>query len=160
TLFVEAPTPYGFWSPFSGPPFGQLRRLKPFQGVKLLLRPNRARVDLGEVKAGIQYGKVVIDLAATLEKVSASPENLKHAKMGIKDIFGHVIYEGNIPETALDLRSSTLKLALTKGKWSLHISLNKTGQVVQLPSAMIRITSLSCIRIRLGNASQTRIPCD
>jgi hypothetical protein len=101
-LFIEEPPPKGFWSPFSGPPFGKLSRPSPFRGTTIQLKPNQTRANLGDVKAGIQFAKVVIDLTrAWNTEARPSPEELRQGKLRIRDGAGNIVYDGRMPESAL-----------------------------------------------------------
>lgn len=158
-LFIEEPTPKGFWSPFSGPPFGKLSRLPPFHGFTIRLKPNQARADLGDVKAGIQFAKVIIDLTrAWNAEAKPSPEELRQAKLRIGDGAGNIVYDGRMPESALDLTSSSLNLVLTRGKWMVELFVQTQSQTIQSPRRVINVKTLSCLRVALADRGVQK-PC-
>lgn len=147
-LFIEEPVPHGFWSPFNGPPFGKLSRLPPFRGIPIRLRYHRARIDLGDVPAGIRYAKVVLDLTRVWPgKPNPSLEELAAAKLRVRDGVGNIIYDGRMPESALNPESLLLNLALTKGRWMVEISL---GESFRSPRRYINVTTLSCLKVALA----------
>jgi len=157
-LFIEEPVPKGFWSPFNGPPFGNLSRLSPFRGTAIRLKPNQARLDLGNVRAGILYAKVVIDLTKAWSSESKpSLEQLKKGKLSIRDALGNIVYDGRIPEWALDLVSSSLNLALTKGNWTVELSA-PGPQSFRSPRRVINVKNLSCLKIELSYRQLSK-PC-
>jgi hypothetical protein len=157
-LFIEEPVPKGFWSPFNGPPFGNLSRLSPFRGTAIWLKPNQARLDLGNVRAGILYAKVVIDLtkAWNTERKPSFAE-LKEGKLSIRDASENIIYDGRIPESALDLVSSSLNLSLTKGNWIVELTV-PGPQSLRSPRRVINVKNLSCLRVALTD-KQVQRPC-
>jgi hypothetical protein len=158
-LFIEEPAPKGFWSPFSGPPFGNLSRLSPFRGTSLRLKPNQARADLGDVKAGIQFAKVVIDLTrAWNTEARPSPEELRQGKLRIRDGAGNIVYDGRMPESALDPSLSSLNLALTRGKWMVELFVQTQSQNIQSPPHVINVKTLSCLRVALAD-KRVQKPC-
>lgn len=158
-LFIEEPVPKGFWSPFNGPPFGKLSRLSPFRGTTIRLKPNQAQADLGDVKAGIQYAKVVIDLIrAWNTEARPSTEELRQGRLRIRDGAGNIVYDGRMPESALDPTSSSLNLALTRGKWMVELFVQTQSQNIQSPPCVINVKTLSCLRVALAD-KRVQKPC-
>src|SRR6185369_10048808 len=56
-LYLSEIVPAGYWSPLGGPPFSDLAHLPEFRGIPLTLT-RRRRIDLGEVRVRIRFGKV------------------------------------------------------------------------------------------------------
>jgi len=150
SLFIEEPVPEGFWSPFNGPPFGELSRLQIFRGLPITLKPKQTLVNLGEIQPGIRYAKIVIDLTrAWPERDKPTGQEVSSTKLTIRDQLSHVVYDGRIPDAGLDVTTSLLRLALPKGKWSIELSFARESKIVRSPRRTINIRKLSCLNIAL-----------
>jgi hypothetical protein len=149
-LFVEEPVPTGFWSPLNGPPFGKLARSQPFRGFQMILSPKQSKVDVGDIKAGIRYTQVIIDLDNSWAiEDSPSVNEINSSRLTIKDRFGNAVYDGQLPTSALDRASSSLKIAFPKGNWLVQLSFTRQSGTVTSPRRLLRITQRSCMKFAL-----------
>ena len=119
TLFIEEPIPKGFWAPYR-PFVGNLSQARRYKGTTIILS-KQSRVEVGDVRVHVLYGKVSVALAKCEQgrSLSSSPE----IGITIKNRTGVVVQQMSVPKTAIDFNGSMIKLALPVGKWELTFSL-------------------------------------
>lgn len=160
-LFIEERVPKGFWSPLGAAPFDQLSHSNLFKGLPIRPRKGKGRVDLGDVLVRIRYGKVIVDLQKMLgDQYKTSEETLRFLKVTLRDGQGKIIYDGSLPAVAFDRTVSSLNLALTKGKWTLAVSLDNQNQRIRSPRLLIRVDNLGCMKVSLRDGKPRQQACD
>ncbi len=154
TLFVEEKVPAGFWSPFGGPPFRDLAHLPEFRGIPIKPSPQSARIDLGNVKIKIRFGRIIVAMPKTWPKLIADSTVLE---LRVRDRVGTLIYNGRLP-TAATTESHSVRLALTPGRWSVQIKLSDNNRELISPVKSVVVRAGSCVVLPLDQ-SATIQPC-
>jgi hypothetical protein len=154
-LYLSEIVPAGYWSPLGGPPFRELAHLPEFRGIPLTLTRKRSRIDLGEVKIRIRFGKVNFVIPASWKRLSPEPKILS---LRLQDRKGVVIYDAELPATTATTKSDNVKLALTAGEWKVQFSLKDSNQRLVSPLKSITVRPGSCVTVPLDRRTKPE-PC-
>ncbi|HYV10220.1 MAG TPA: hypothetical protein VE980_04860 [Pyrinomonadaceae bacterium] len=154
TLYLSEIVPAGYWSPLGGPPFSDLAHLPEFRGIPLTLT-RRRRIDLGEVRVRIRFGKVNFVIPESWKRLSPEPKALS---LRLQDRKGVVIYDGELPATTATTKSDNLKLALTEGVWKVQLSFNHLNQRFISPMKSLTVQPGSCVTVPLDRVTKAE-PC-
>lgn len=119
TLFIEEPTPKGFWAPYR-PFVGNLSQAGRYRGTTVTL-PNKSRIELGDLRVHVRYGKVLVGFVKCDQDRNGS--TVPEISITIKNRKGAIVQQMSVPKAAIDLSASLIKLALPAGKWELTFSL-------------------------------------
>lgn len=137
-LYIEENIPNGSWSPFGAPPYSDLPRLPLFASIPIQPPRKGKGIDLGRVVVKLRYGKVKLELPDLLRE-HFKPDRGDRLKLTLRDHLERAIYDGYLPDVAVDPASSSVTLALPQGKWFVNFSLGDGPQRVNSPQILIAV---------------------
>lgn len=137
-LYIEENIPNGSWSPFGAPPYSDLPRLPLFASIPIHPPRKGKGIDLGRVVVKLRYGKVKLELSGLLA-ARFDPARGERLKITMRDHLERTIYDGYLPDVAYDPATSSVNLALPKGKWFANFSLGDGPQLINSPDVVIDI---------------------
>lgn len=154
-LYLTEVEPVGFWSPIGGSPYSRFAHLPEFRGIQLKAPRNSSRVDLGDVEVKIRFGKVILKVPESWNDLATESTALV---LRLRDRTGTLVYDKELPLSAANGKSDSVKLALTPGKWKVQLLLRHTGRSLRSPVTRVIVKSGNCERITLTNSSIPK-PC-
>lgn len=140
-LYLEENVPFGFWSPFGGPPFDDLAHLQEFRGLPIRPSKGSSRIDLGDVQVKIRFGKVILQMPEAWKDLAAESTTLW---LRLRDRTGTTIYDGQLPKTTATSKSNTVKLALTPGRWKVQLEIRQNGHRSSSDMKSVVVRAGSC----------------
>jgi hypothetical protein len=151
TLFIEEPTPNGFWAPYK-PFIGNLSNGKGYKYKGTIVALSRkSRIDVGDVRVNVRYGRV------SLRFTNCEPEwrGSSNIDVTVKNHAGVIVQQISVPKAAIDLKASLVKLAIPAGKWELIFSMRNPGGKIER-KVYVHVTPSASLTLDLCGTTQNR----
>lgn len=120
TVLIEQEAPSGFWSPFFADDIALSKA--GLKGIPIKVRKLTGTIQLGDVPPTVEYRTLSIDISK-LFHISPTELNFDFATLTITK--GYIVIYKDITIPASAIHSSTIRLALPKGRWGLLFSIKR-----------------------------------
>lgn len=154
-LYLREIEPVGFWSPIGGSPYSRFAHLPEFRGIRIRPPRNSLRVDLEDVEVKILFGKVILKVPESWNALGSESA----LELRLQDRTGTLVYDDDLPLSAANANSSSVKLALTPGRWKVQLLMRHNGQRFRSAVRSIVVKPANCEIVSLTNRSHPE-PCN
>ena len=152
-LYLAEIEPVGFWSPVGGSPYPRFAHLPEFRGIRLPPPRNSSHVDLGDVEVKIRFGKVILKVPENWNDLASESTALG---LRLRDRTGTLVYDDELPLSAANAKSDSVKLALTPGRWKVQLLLRYRGRKLSSPVRSVVVKPAKCETITLASSTPPR----